>query len=96
VVPLASLGLKEGQTFEKLAWGLDGTIAAVHGQHIHFVDSGSGRLLETLHAHEGPISCLTWAPALLDVGGGRRAAVLASCSGDRRVRVWRSPKAAEE
>jgi len=80
--------------FERMAWGPDGVIAAVLGNHIHFVDSASGALLEKLHAHDGHggISCVAWGPAVVRVGGGRRAAVLASCSGDRRVRVWRSPK----
>ncbi|GBF98421.1 hypothetical protein Rsub_10486 [Raphidocelis subcapitata] len=91
-VPLESLGLKEGRAFEKMAWGPDGTIAAVSGGHIHFVVASSGRLLETLHAHDGRVACVAWAPALLDVGGGERRAVLASCSGDGRARIWRSPR----
>lgn len=76
-----------------MAWGPDGTLAAVSGGHVHFVVASSGRLLDTLHAHEGRVACAAWAPAALDVGGGERRAVLATCGDDRRVRVWRSPRA---
>jgi WD40 repeat protein len=92
-VPLTQLGLKEGQVFSRMAWGPDGTLAAAHGTHIHFIDTDSGKLLESLHAHDGEVRCLAWAPVEVEVAGGR-AAALASCSSDRRVRVWRSPKPA--
>lgn len=93
---LRDLGLKDGQVFERMAWGPDGTIAAAIGSHIHFVDSSSGELLEKLHAHDGDVRCISWAPVELAVGRGQVAAVLASCSSDRRVRVWRSPKEADD
>ncbi|KAI8469467.1 MAG: WD40-repeat-containing domain protein [Monoraphidium minutum] len=96
VAPLTDLGLRAGEVFERMAWGPDGTIAAAHGQFVHFFTGASARLLETLHAHEGRITCLAWAPGPLALGGGRRGAVLASSSADARVRVWRSPKELEQ
>lgn len=41
------------------------------------------------------MKCISWAPVLVDLGGGRQAAALASCSDDRGLRVWRSPKVVE-
>lgn len=90
-MPLQQLGLAPGQVFHRLAFGPDGVLAASHGPYIHFVDSADGRLLEKLHAHESDVRCMAWAPAA--ARGGGRGAVLASCSGEPRVRVWRSPKA---
>lgn len=50
------------------------------------------QVLEVLHAHEGAVKHMVWAPKLVDMGGEEPAAVLASSSTDRRVRIWRSPK----
>jgi WD40 repeat protein len=94
-VPLQQLGLKEGQVFDRMEWGPDGTIAAALGGHVTFINAGSGQLLERIHAHDGVVQCMRWGPGVVGVGGGARAAVLATCGADRRVRVWRSPKTVE-
>lgn len=86
------LPLPSGQCFDRMAWGPDGTIAAAVGGFIHFIDSRSGKVLEVLHAHDGRITSMQWSPVLLRVpGADEPAAVLASSSSDRRVRIWRSP-----
>lgn len=54
------------------------------------------KVLEVLHAHEDTISHLVWGPRLVDLGGEEPEAVLASSSADRRVRIWRSPKAQQQ
>lgn len=57
----------------------------------------SMQVLEVLHAHEGTINQLVWAPRLMDLqGADEPVAVLASSSSDRRVRIWRSPKSQEQ
>lgn len=38
------LPLPQGQVFERMAWGPDGTIAAALGGHIHFLDSKTGQV----------------------------------------------------
>jgi hypothetical protein len=53
-------------------------------------------VLEALHAHEGRISHLVWSPRLVDLGDEEPAAVLASSSTDRRVRIWRSPRSQQQ
>lgn len=93
-VPLERLGLAPGESFRRLALGPGGVIAAAHGGFVHFIDGAGGALLAKVHAHEGPIACMAWAPARVALGGGEECALLATCSGEARVRVWRSPKAA--
>jgi hypothetical protein len=39
-----ALPLPNGQCFDRMAWGPDGTIAAAVGTHIHFLDSKTGKV----------------------------------------------------
>jgi hypothetical protein len=45
-----ALPLPNGQCFDRMAWGPDGTIAAAVGGHIHFIDSRTGQVRLQLQA----------------------------------------------
>jgi hypothetical protein len=84
--------LPAGKCYSRLAYGPGGVIAAVFGTHVHMLRASDGALLEEIPAHDGPISCMRWAPKPVAVEG-QAAAVLATSSLDRRVRLWRAPSA---
>lgn len=64
------------------------------GGVIHFLSGSDLSFLGELHAHDGDITALAWAPRRL-AWQGRQVGVLATSSGDRRVRLWHSPLDAE-
>ncbi|KAL3134052.1 hypothetical protein ABBQ32_008481 [Trebouxia sp. C0010 RCD-2024] len=82
-----------GAAYSHLAWGPTGQLAAACDNSIHFLDSSTGGIIDTVEgAHEAAISSLEWAPKLL-IAGSESTAVLATAALDRKVRLWRSPQA---
>jgi WD40 repeat protein len=84
--------LAAGKLYQHLAYGPTGIIAAAWEGHVHLLSAASGELLERIDAHDGPITCMQWCPRLWPIGErGAQVAVLATCSRDKRVRLWRTP-----
>ena len=83
--------LGAGQFYRHLALGPGGVLAAASGGDLHFLDTATGALLDSVSpAHGGEVAALAWAPR---TGRGLAgAAVLASGGDDRAVHLWRSPK----
>ncbi|KAL3999711.1 galectin-1 [Sarotherodon galilaeus] len=68
--------------FSSLAVDVSGELVSAGAQdsfEIFLWSMQTGRLLEVLAGHEGPVSCLCFSPV---------QSVLASCSWDRTVRLW--------
>lgn len=67
-----SLGVRQvpaGAAYSHLAWGPTGQLAAACDNSIHFLDSSTGGIIDTVEgAHEAAISSLEWAPKLLIAG----------------------------
>ena len=93
VILSVGLPLLPKQCYSLLAWGPDGFIAAVHGSTVHILDSRSGEVVEQIaDAHDAPITCAEWAPVKV-AGPQGKVSVLATGSGDGKVRLWRGPLA---
>lgn len=84
---VVAIPLPNGKCYERLAFGPNGMIAASYEGHIHFIRSSNGELAASVEAHDSTITAMRWAPTLLK----GNMAVLATCSKDKRLRLWRSP-----
>lgn len=94
--PLLKAPLPDGKCLQRLAWGPNDVIAGSIDNTVYFISSKTGKVLDSIHAHDGQVVGLCWAPRLLQaVAGQPPQAVLTTCSTDRRVRLWRSPQLLE-
>ncbi|GAX85174.1 hypothetical protein CEUSTIGMA_g12592.t1 [Chlamydomonas eustigma] len=86
-IPLAG-----GRCYQHLAYGPTGIIAASYDGMVYFIHSSTGELLDSIDAHDGYITELSWSPKLIKMTGREEpVAVLATSGTDKRVRMWRCP-----
>jgi len=81
--------------YHKLAWAPDGSglLAGAVGGAVHFLDSTTGAVVDSIEAHDADVCRMVWAPKKLRAGD-KEVAVLATGSADKRVRLWAAPAAA--
>lgn len=94
----APLQLPPGKVYTHLAIAPGSKIvAAAYEGRIHLISMANGDLIESIDAHDGPITALAWCPKIRKApvapGSGSGAGapllgVLASSSRDKRVRLW--------
>ncbi|CAN8308998.1 unnamed protein product [Cochlearia groenlandica] len=79
--------------YDRLSLCPEGKIlAASHGSTLQWLCAETGTVLETAEkAHEGDITCISWAPKAIAVGE-RQAMVLATSGVDKKVKLWEAPK----
>lgn len=79
--------------YDRLAVSPDNkTLAVTHGSTLQWLNLESGEVLDHVeNAHDGFITCLAWAPNLVPTEKGR-AAILATSSLDKKVKLWFPPK----
>ncbi|GLC40138.1 hypothetical protein PLESTB_000881000 [Pleodorina starrii] len=97
VVLSVPMPLPEGRVYQHLAFGPPGShlLAASYEGTVQLISLKNGELLERITAHEAPITAIRWCPRPREMAaeaGGGVAFVFATCSRDKRVRVWRAPK----
>ncbi|KXZ48528.1 hypothetical protein GPECTOR_27g699 [Gonium pectorale] len=95
--------LPEGRVYQHLAFGPPGSdlLAASYEGTISLLSLRTGELLERIAAHDGPVTAMRWCPLPRKLppppnsegAAGGVGFVLASASRDKRVRLWRAPKA---
>ncbi|XAR54132.1 hypothetical protein NMG60_11029143 [Bertholletia excelsa] len=70
----------------------DGKIlAATHGSTLQWLSAETGQVLGTAEkAHDGDITGMAWAPRTIPMGD-HQALVLATCSVDKKVKLWVAP-----
>ncbi|XP_010544365.1 PREDICTED: transducin beta-like protein 2 [Tarenaya hassleriana] len=78
--------------YDRLSLSPDGKIlAATHGSTLQWLCAVTGNALDTAEkAHEGDITCLSWAPKPVIVGE-RQVSLLATSSVDKKVKLWEAP-----
>lgn len=78
--------------YDHLSISPDGKILAVtHGSTLQWLCVETGKVLDTADkAHEGDITCISWAPRTIPVGDGE-ALLLATASVDKKVKLWAAP-----
>lgn len=68
------------------------TLAVTYGSTLQWLSLESGEVLDRVEiAHSGFITCLAWAPDLIPTEKGR-AAILATASSDKKVKLWLPPR----
>ncbi|CAE6144742.1 unnamed protein product [Arabidopsis arenosa] len=79
--------------YDRLSLCPEGKIlAASHGSTLQWLCAETGNVLDTVEkAHEGDITCISWAPKAITVGE-RHAMVLATSGDDKKVKLWEAPK----
>ncbi|CAF2034449.1 unnamed protein product [Brassica napus] len=79
--------------YDRLSLCPEGKIlAASHGSTLQWLCAETGSVLDTAEkAHEGDITCISWAPKAMTVGE-RKAQVLATAGVDKKVKLWEAPK----
>ncbi|KAL0642286.1 hypothetical protein Bca4012_040576 [Brassica carinata] len=79
--------------YDRLSLCPEGKIlAASHGSTLQWLCAETGAVLDTAEkAHEGDITCISWAPKAMTVGE-REAQVLATAGVDKKVKLWEAPK----
>lgn len=77
-----------GRSYEHLAYGAHGVIAASFERSVHMIDSASGAVVSIIEDAHTAVTYLQWSPVPRRIDGDE-AYVLAT-GGDRRVRLWRS------
>ncbi|KAF5843867.1 WD40-repeat-containing domain protein [Dunaliella salina] len=87
-----AMPLPPGKVYQHVEFGPDGVIAASHEGMVHLISADRGDLLESIDAHEKPITSLSWCPRKVKTPGASAPhAVLATSSLDHKVRLWRWP-----
>ncbi|KAI6702656.1 hypothetical protein NL676_011792 [Syzygium grande] len=78
--------------YDRLSLSPDGKIlAATHGSLLQWLCIETGKVLDTAErAHDGDITCMSWAPQSIPTGD-RRVDVLATASVDKKVKLWAAP-----
>ncbi|KAG6728258.1 hypothetical protein I3842_02G164700 [Carya illinoinensis] len=78
--------------YDRLCISPDGRIlAATHGSTLQWLCVESGTVLDTADkAHDGDITCISWAPMTIPMGNGQ-VLVLATASVDKKVKLWAAP-----
>ncbi|XP_062156412.1 uncharacterized protein LOC133864175 [Alnus glutinosa] len=78
--------------YDRLSISPDGRIlAATHGSTLQWLCIETGKVLDTADkAHEGDITCISWAPKAIHMGDGE-VLVLATGSVDKKVKLWAAP-----
>lgn len=79
--------------YDRLSLCPEGKIlAASHGSTLQWLCAETGNVLDTAEkAHEGDITCISWAPKAITVGE-RHAMVLGTSGDDKKVKLWEAPK----
>ncbi|KAF8053496.1 hypothetical protein N665_1410s0002 [Sinapis alba] len=79
--------------YDRLSLCPEGKIlAASHGSTLQWLCAETGSVLDTAEkAHDGDITCISWAPKAMTVGE-REAQVLATAGVDKKVKLWEAPK----
>ncbi|MEW5317650.1 MAG: hypothetical protein WDW38_008932 [Sanguina aurantia] len=94
---LVPLSLPPGKVYSHMAIAPGSKILAASFEgRIHLINMATGVLIESIDAHDGPITALAWCPKIRKApvvpgsgsGAGALLAVLASSSRDKRVRLW--------
>lgn len=78
--------------YDRLSISPDGKILAVtHGTTLQWLSVETGVVLDTAEkAHDGDITCISWAPKTIPMGNDQ-VLVLATASSDKKVKLWASP-----
>ncbi|XP_061348605.1 uncharacterized protein LOC133293983 [Gastrolobium bilobum] len=78
--------------YDRLSISPDGKfLAATHGSTLQWLCVETGRVLDTAEkAHDGDITCISWAPKTVPMGN-EQVLVLATASSDKKVKLWASP-----
>ncbi|XP_030535321.1 transducin beta-like protein 2 [Rhodamnia argentea] len=78
--------------YDRLSLSPDGKLlAATHGSMLQWLCIETGKVLDTAEkAHDGDITCMSWAPQSIQTGD-RRVDVLATASVDKKVKLWAAP-----
>ncbi|CAA7013391.1 unnamed protein product [Microthlaspi erraticum] len=79
--------------YDRLSLCPEGKILATsHGSTLQWLCAETGKVLDTAEkAHEGDITCISWAPKAIAVGESK-AMVLATSGVDKKVKLWEAPK----
>ncbi|KAF3439984.1 hypothetical protein FNV43_RR18262 [Rhamnella rubrinervis] len=79
--------------YDRLSISPDGRIlAATHGSTLQWISVETGKVLDTAEkAHDGDITCISWAPKTIPMGGDGQVLVLATASVDKKVKLWAAP-----
>ncbi|XP_002967374.2 uncharacterized protein LOC9635402 [Selaginella moellendorffii] len=78
--------------YEKIAVSPDDKIlAATHGTTLTWLSTADGQVLDTAeNAHDGEITCITWAPQSVSTDQGK-VLILATASVDKKLKLWSQP-----
>ncbi|XP_074263193.1 uncharacterized protein LOC141586003 [Silene latifolia] len=78
--------------YDHLSLSPDGKIlAATHGPTLQWLCPETGKVLDTDEkAHDGDITCITWAPRTLSTGNSE-SLILATSGVDKKVKLWLAP-----
>ncbi|KAJ1414890.1 WD40/YVTN repeat-like-containing domain superfamily [Sesbania bispinosa] len=89
--------------YDHLSISPDGKIlATTHGSTLQWLSVETGKVLDTAEkAHDGDITCISWAPKTIPMGkaanlalilfGKEQVLVLATASADKKVKLWAAP-----
>lgn len=78
--------------YDRLSISPDGKIlAATHGSTLQWLSVETGKILDTAEkAHDGDITGIAWGPKAIPMGN-EKVLVLATASGDKKVKLWAAP-----
>ena len=78
-----------------MGWCENGTLVAVLGTSLHFLDSDTGRLIDSIpDAHAKSITGLCVSSSAVRLGS-TRGFVAATSSKDQKARIWAVPDATD-
>lgn len=84
---------QKGKGYENIAWCENGTIVATIGHSMHFLDSSTGRLIDSIpEAHTKGITGLCVSTGTVRFGSASGYVAVTS-SKDQKARVWAVPDA---
>lgn len=78
--------------YDRLSISPDGKIlAATHGSTLQWLSVETGKVLDTAEkSHDGDITGIAWGPKAIPMGN-EKVLVLATASGDKKVKLWAAP-----